>query len=187
MNRCSWCEGNDLYIKYHDEDWGVPVYDDIKQFEFLVLESAQAGLSWLTILKRRDNYRKAYDNFDPVKVASYGDKKIKELLNNEGIIRNKLKIAASVSNAKLFLDIQEEFGSFSDYLWGFNNNKQVVNRWKKLSEIPANTELSDKITKDLKSRGFKFIGSTVMYAHLQAAGLVNDHVVDCFRYKKVIV
>ncbi len=186
MNRCSWCDGNDLYVNYHDNEWGVPVYDDNKQFEFLVLESAQAGLSWLTILKRRDNYRKAYDNFDPVKVASYGDKKIKELLNNEGVIRNKLKIAASVSNAKLFLDIQEEFGSFSDYLWGFVNNKQVVNSWNELSEVPANTDLSDKITKDLKQRGFKFIGSTIIYAHLQASGIVNDHVVDCFRYKEVM-
>ena len=186
MKRCSWCEGNDIYIDYHDNEWGVPVYDDRKQFEFLVLESAQAGLSWLTILKRRDNYRKAYDNFDPIKVASYGEKKIKELLNNEGIIRNKLKINASVSNAKLFLDIQEEFRSFSDYLWGFVENKQVVNKWKNLSEIPANTELSDNITKDLKQRGFKFMGSTIMYAHLQAAGIVNDHVVDCFRYKEVM-
>jgi DNA-3-methyladenine glycosylase I len=186
MKRCSWCEGNDIYIDYHDNEWGVPVYDDNKQFEFLILESAQAGLSWLTILKRRDNYRKAYDNFDPVKVASYGENKIKELLSNEGIIRNKLKINASVSNARLFLDIQEEFGSFSDYLWGFNNNKQVVNKWEALSDMPANTDLSDKITKDLKSRGFKFMGSTIMYAHLQAAGLVNDHVVDCFRYKEVM-
>ena len=187
MKRCSWCEGNDLYIDYHDKEWGVPVYDDNKQFEFLVLESAQAGLSWLTILKRRENYRKAYDNFDPIKVANYGDKKIKALLNNEGIIRNKLKIAASVSNAKLFLDIQDEFGSFSDYLWGFVDNKQVVNKWKLLSEVPANTKLSDRITKDLKGRGFKFMGSTIMYAHLQAAGIVNDHVVDCFRYKEVQV
>ena len=187
MKRCSWCEGNDLYIDYHDKEWGVPVYDDNKQFEFLVLESAQAGLSWLTILKRRENYRKAYDNFDPIKVANYGDKKIKALLNNEGIIRNKLKIAASVSNAKLFLDIQDEFGSFSDYLWGFVDNKQVVNKWKSLSEVPANTKLSDAITKDLKGRGFKFMGSTIMYAHLQAAGIVNDHVVDCFRYKEVQV
>ena len=187
MKRCSWCEGNDLYVDYHDKEWGVPVYDDNKQFEFLVLESAQAGLSWLTILKRRENYRKAYDNFDPIKVANYGDKKIKALLNNEGIIRNKLKIAASVSNAKLFLDIQDEFGSFSDYLWGFVDNKQVVNKWKSLSEVPANTKLSDAITKDLKGRGFKFMGSTIMYAHLQAAGIVNDHVVDCFRYKEVQV
>jgi len=187
MKRCSWCEGNDIYIDYHDNEWGVPVYDDKKQFEFLVLESAQAGLSWLTILKRRDNYRKAYDNFDPVKVASYGDNKIKELLNNEGIIRNKLKVAASVNNAKLFLNIQGEFGSFSDYLWGFVNNRQVVNTWKELSEIPANTKLSDNISQDLKQRGFKFIGSTIMYAHLQAAGIVNDHVVDCFRYKEVMV
>ena len=187
MKRCSWCEGNDIYIDYHDKEWGVPVYDDSKQFEFLVLESAQAGLSWLTILKRRENYRKAYDNFDPIKVANYGDKKIKALLNNEGIIRNKLKIASSVSNAKHFLDIQDEFGSFSDYLWGFVDNKQVVNKWKSLSEVPANTKLSDAITKDLKGRGFKFMGSTIMYAHLQAAGIVNDHVVDCFRYKEVQV
>lgn len=187
MKRCSWCEGSDIYIDYHDNEWGVPVYDDHKQFEFLVLESAQAGLSWLTILKRRENYREAYDNFDPLKVANYGEKKIKELLNNEGIIRNKLKIAASVNNAKLFLDIQDEFGSFSDYLWGFAGNKQVVNKWKTLSEVPANTELSDTITKDLKGRGFKFMGSTIMYSHLQAAGIVNDHVVDCFRYKEVQV
>jgi len=186
MKRCSWCEGNDIYLDYHDKEWGVPVYDDNKQFEFLVLESAQAGLSWLTILKRRDNYRKAYDNFDPVKVASYNEKKISQLLNNEEIIRNKLKINASINNARLFLDIQEEYGSFSDYLWGFVNNKQVVNSWKELSEIPANTELSDSITKDLKGRGFKFMGSTIMYAHLQAAGIVNDHVVDCFRYKEVM-
>lgn len=187
MKRCSWCEGSEIYLDYHDNEWGVPVYDDHKQFEFLVLESAQAGLSWLTILKRRDNYRKAYDNFDPVKVANYGDRKIKELLNNEGIIRNKLKINASVNNAQLFLDIQKEYGSFCDYLWGFVDNKQVVNKWKTLSEVPANTKLSDAITKDLKGRGFKFMGSTIMYSHLQAAGIVNDHVIDCFRYKEVMV
>lgn len=187
MKRCSWCEGSEIYLDYHDNEWGVPVYDDHKQFEFLVLESAQAGLSWLTILKRRDNYRKAYDNFDPVKVANYGDRKIKELLNNEGIIRNKLKINASVNNAQLFLCIQKEYGSFCDYLWGFVDNKQVVNKWKTLSEVPANTKLSDVITKDLKGRGFKFMGSTIMYSHLQAAGIVNDHVIDCFRYKEVMV
>ncbi len=187
MKRCSWCEGSDIYIDYHDKEWGVPVFDDKKQFEFLVLESAQAGLSWLTILKRRDNYRKAYDNFDPVKVANYGDRKIKEMLNNEGIIRNKLKINASVNNAQLFLDIQKEYGSFCDYLWGFVDNKQVVNKWKTLSEVPVNTKLSDAITKDLKGRGFKFMGSTIMYAHLQATGIVNDHVIDCFRYKEVMV
>ncbi len=187
QQRCDWCGTDALYVKYHDEEWGVPVFDDKKQFEFLVLESAQAGLSWLTILKRRENYRKAYDNFDPVKVANYGDKKIKELLNNEGIIRNKLKIAASVNNAKLFLNLQDEFGSFSDYLWGFVDNKQVVNKWKSLSEVPANTNLSDTITKDLKGRGFKFMGSTIMYSHLQAAGIVNDHVTSCFRYKEVQV
>lgn len=187
MKRCSWCDGNDLYVDYHDKEWGVPVYDDRKQFEFLVLESAQAGLSWLTILKRRDNYRKAYDNFDPKKVAAYNDKKIKELVNNEGIIRNIRKIEASVNNACLFLDIQKEYGSFSDYLWGFVKNRQVVNSWKDLSEVPANTDLSDKITKDLKSRGFKFLGSTILYAHLQAVGIVNDHIVDCFRYREVSV
>jgi len=187
LKRCSWCEGSDIYIDYHDKEWGVPVFDDKKQFEFLVLESAQAGLSWLTILKRRDNYRKAYDNFDPVKVANYGDRKIKEMLNNEGIIRNKLKINASVNNAQLFLDIQKEYGSFCDYLWGFVDNKQVVNKWKTLSEVPVNTKLSDAITKDLKGRGFKFMGSTIMYAHLQATGIVNDHVIDCFRYKEVMV
>ncbi len=187
MKRCSWCDGNDLYVDYHDKEWGVPVYDDRKQFEFLVLESAQAGLSWLTILKRRDNYRKAYDNFDPKKVAAYNDKKIKKLVNNVGIIRNIRKIEASVNNASLFLDIQKEYGSFSDYLWGFVNNRQVLNSWKDLSEVPANTDLSDKITKDLKSRGFKFLGSTILYAHLQAVGIVNDHIVDCFRYKEVSV
>ena len=186
MNRCSWCEGNEIYTEYHDKEWGVPVYDDNKQFEFLILESAQAGLSWLTILKRRENYRKAYDNFDPVKVASFKNNKISELINNEGIIRNRRKIEASVNNAGFFLDIQKEFGSFSDYLWGFVNNKQVVNSWKELSEVPANTNLSDSITKDLKSRGFKFIGPTILYAHLQAAGIVNDHLVDCFRYKEVM-
>ena len=185
MKRCSWCDGHDIYIDYHDKEWGVPVFDDKKQFEFLVLESAQAGLSWLTILKRRENYRKAYDNFDPVKVANYGDKKIEELLNNEGIIRNRLKILASVNNAKLFLEIQDEYGSFSDYLWAFVDNKQVVNKWKKLSQVPSNTKLSDKITKDLKGRGFKFMGTTILYAHLQAVGLVNDHLVDCFRYEEV--
>jgi len=186
MNRCSWCEGSDIYTEYHDREWGVPVYDDNKQFEFLVLESAQAGLSWLTILKRRDNYRIAYDNFDPVKVASFNNKKISELINNEGIIRNRKKIEASVNNAGFFLDIQKEFGSFSDYLWGFVNNKQVVNSWKELSEVPANTNLSDSITKDLKSRGFKFMGPTILYSHLQASGIVNDHLVDCFRYKEVM-
>jgi len=185
MKRCSWCEGSELYVQYHDEEWGVPVFDDRKQFEFLILESAQAGLNWLTILKRRENYRRAYDNFDPEKIANYGSRKIKELINDEGIIRNIKKIEASVNNARLFLDIQEEFGSFSDFIWGYVDNKPVNNRWKDLSQIPAKTELSDLITKDLKKRGFKFLGSTIMYAHMQAVGIVNDHLVDCFRYKEV--
>ena len=185
MKRCSWCEGNELYLQYHDEEWGVPVFDDRKQFEFLVLESAQAGLSWLTILKRRENYRRAYDGFDPERVANYGKRKIDELVNDAGIIRNIKKIEASVNNAKLFLDIREEFGSFSDFIWGYVDNTPVRNRWKELSEIPAKTELSDRITKELKSRGFKFLGSTIMYAHMQAVGIVNDHVVDCFRYKEL--
>ena len=185
MNRCSWCEGNPKYIEYHDKDWGVPVYDDIKHFEFLILEGAQAGLSWLTILKRRDTYRIAYDGFDPFIVAQYDESKIQKLLQDPGIIRNKLKVRASVNNAKLFLNIQEEFGSFNSYIWGFTNGKTIKNSWEKLSEVPAKTELSDKISLDLKKRGFKFTGSTIIYAHLQAAGIVNDHLTDCFRYNEV--
>lgn len=185
MKRCPWCEKDELYIKYHDEEWGVPVYDDQKHFEFLVLEAAQAGLSWHTILKRRENYRKAYDNFDPVKVAQYDEEKLNELLNNPGIIRNRRKIEASINNAQRFLEIQKEFGSFSNYLWGFVNNKTIKNEWNDISEIPANTELSSKISKDLKKRGFRFVGSTVIYSHLQAAGLINDHIKDCFRYHEV--
>jgi DNA-3-methyladenine glycosylase I len=185
MTRCSWCEGNEQYIEYHDKDWGVPVHDDNKHFEFLILEGAQAGLSWLTILKRRDTYRKAYNGFDPAVVAKYDESKIQELLKDPGIIRNKLKVRASVNNAKLFLDIQKEFGSFDKYIWGFTNGKVVKNSWTKLSDIPAKTELSDKISSDLKKRGFKFTGSTIIYAHLQAAGIVNDHVIDCFRYNEV--
>lgn len=185
MNRCPWCESSEIYIKYHDEEWGVPVFDDKKQFEFLVLESAQAGLSWLTVLKKRENYRAAYDNFDPGKVAKYDERKFDELLKNKGIIRNRLKIQASINNAKLFLDIQKEFGSFCKYIWGFVDNKPVVNSWNFLSEVPATTELSENISKDLKKRGFKFLGPTIIYAHLQATGIVNDHLVDCFRYKEV--
>lgn len=185
MKRCPWCEGNELYIRYHDQEWGVPVMDDNKQFEFLVLESAQAGLSWLTVLKKRENYRQAYDNFNPDKVSRYSEKKLAKLLSDPGIIRNRKKIEASVNNARLFLDIQKEFGTFSGYIWGFTGNEPVVNSWKSLSEVPANTELSDTISKDLKKRGFKFLGSTIIYAHLQATGIVNDHLVDCFRYKQV--
>lgn len=183
--RCPWCLSTELYIKYHDEEWGVPVHDDRIHFEFLVLESAQAGLSWLTVLKKRENYRKAYANFDPGKVAKFGAEKIEELLHNEGIIRNRAKIEASVNNAKVFLAIRKEFGSFDEYIWSFVGHKPVVNGWKTLSELPPKTELSDAVSRDMKKRGFKFLGSTVIYAHMQAVGIVNDHLVSCFRYKAV--
>ncbi len=186
MERCPWPGIDDMYIKYHDEEWGVPVHDDRKHFEFLVLEGAQAGLSWATILKRRENYRKAYDNFDPAKVAKYDESKVTELLSNAGIIRNRKKIESSINNAKLFLEVQKEFGSFDNYIWSFVDFKPVINSWKTLSELPAKTELSDRISKDLKKRGFSFVGSTIIYAHIQAIGLVNDHVVTCFRHQELI-
>ena len=186
MERCPWPGNDELYIKYHDEEWGVPVHDDNKHFEFLVLEGAQAGLSWLTILKRRDNYRKAYNHFDPAKVAQYDEAKVKELLGNAGIIRNRKKIESSINNARRFLEVQLEFGSFDNYIWSFVNHKPVINSWKELSETPATTELSDRISKDLKKRGFSFVGSTIIYAHIQAIGLVNDHLVSCFRYNQLI-
>ena len=186
MNRCEWCGTDPLYVSYHDEEWGVPVHDDQIHFEFLVLESAQAGLSWSTILKKRENYRKAYKNFDAKAVAAFTEKDEASLLQNEGIVRNKLKIKASINNAKLFLKIQEEFGSFDSYLWGFVDNKPVVNTFESLHELPAKTELSEQISKDLKKRGFKFLGPTIMYAHLQAVGLVNDHLVTCFRYQEIL-
>ncbi len=181
MDRCDWCKSDDLYVKYHDEEWGVPVHDDRKQFEFLVLESAQAGLSWLTVLRKRENYRKAYDNFDPRKVALYDGGKIGELLLNPGIIRNRLKIEASVVNARKFLGIQKEFGSFDRYIWEFVDYKPIVNSYKSISEIPAASALSDRISSDLRRRGFRFLGSVTIYAHMQATGLVNDHVDSCFR------
>ena len=186
MERCPWPGKDEMYIKYHDEEWGVPVHDDRKHFEFLVLEGAQAGLSWSTILKRRENYRKAYDNFDPAKVAKYDEAKVEKLLADAGIIRNRKKIESSINNAKLFLEVQKEFGSFDKYIWSFVDHKPVVNAWKTLSEIPATTELSDRISKDLKKRGFSFVGSTIIYAHIQAIGLVNDHLVSCFRYRQLI-
>ena len=179
--RCSWCGTDELYIKYHDEEWGVPVHDDRKHFEFLVLESAQSGLSWITILRKRENYRLAYDNFEPEKVAKYDEEKINALLSNPGIIRNRMKIEASTNNAKKFLEIQKEFGSFDRYIWNFVNNKPVINSYDGISEIPATSELSDIISKDLKARGFKFLGSITIYSHIQAIGLVNDHVNACFR------
>ncbi|SNX53847.1 DNA-3-methyladenine glycosylase I [Thermoanaerobacterium sp. RBIITD] len=186
MERCPWCLNDELYIKYHDTEWGVPVHDDRLHFEFLVLESAQAGLSWITILKKRENYRMSYDNFDPYKVSLYDEEKISELLNNAGIIRNRRKIEASINNAKRFLEIQKEFGSFDNYIWGFVDGKPINNNWNNVKEVPAKTSLSDEISKDLIKRGFKFIGSTIIYSHMQATGLVNDHILSCFRYKEIM-
>ncbi len=186
MKRCSWCGQDELYCRYHDEEWGVPVYDDRKHFEFMVLESAQAGLSWLTILRKREAYRTAYAGFDPQVVADYGEAQIKELLENPGIVRNERKIRASLNNARRFLEVQEAFGSFSDYLWAFVGHRPVVNAWQQEREIPAQTALSVAISKDLKQRGFQFLGPIIIYSHLQATGLVNDHVVDCFRYQEII-
>ena len=183
--RCPWSGDNEIYIRYHDEEWGTPVREDRKQFEFLVLESAQAGLSWLTILKKRENYRIAYDNFDPERVACYDEKKITELMSNSGIIRNHRKIAASINNAARFLEIQKEFGSFCSYIWGFVDNKPVINRWKNVSEIPPRTKLSDLISTDMKKRGFTFLGSVIIYSHLQAVGIVNDHLINCFRFDEL--
>ncbi|AOW09124.1 DNA-3-methyladenine glycosylase I [Flavobacterium gilvum] len=179
--RCGWCNSSELYQKYHDEEWGVPVYDDPKLFEFLLLETFQAGLSWITILNKRENFRTAFDNFDYKKIAQYSEDKIQELLENPGIIRNKLKVNSAVSNAQAFIKIQEEFGSFSKYIWGFVDGKPIINNRKNLSEVQASTPLSDTISKDLKKRGFKFVGSTVVYAHMQATGMVNDHVEDCWK------
>ncbi|WP_304519624.1 DNA-3-methyladenine glycosylase I [Clostridium tagluense] len=169
-------------MKYHDEEWGVPVHEDRKHFEFLILESAQAGLSWITILRKRENYRKAYDDFDFNKIAQYDDEKVIELIQNKGIIRNKLKIAASINNAMMFIKIQEEFGSFDAYIWAFVDNSPIINHWDSIANVPATSELSDKVSKDLKKRGFKFLGSTITYAHLQATGIINDHIKSCFRY-----
>ncbi len=185
MNRCPWCGNDELYVKYHDEEWGVPVHDDRKHFEFLVLESAQAGLNWLTILRKRENYRIAYDDFDVNKVSQYDGDKIEELMQNAGIIRNRRKIEASINNAKKFLEIQKEFGSFDTYIWNFVDNRSVKNYWNEITEVPATSELSDKVSKDLKNRGFKFLGSTIIYAHLQATGIINDHLISCFKFDKV--
>ncbi|MBI1768510.1 MAG: DNA-3-methyladenine glycosylase I [Bacteroidetes bacterium] len=183
--RCPWCLKFDQYIQYHDEEWGVPVHDDRKHFEFLILEGAQAGLSWSTILKKRDGYRKNFADFDPEKVARFTTKKIEKILTDPGIIRNKLKVYAAVNNAKQFLEVQKEFGSFDKYIWGFVKNKPIKNKLKSTKNAPATTKESDMLSKDLIKRGFKFVGSTVIYAHMQACGLVNDHLVDCFRYNEV--
>ncbi len=179
MVRCPWCESSDLYRKYHDEEWGKPVYDDRTHFEFLVLESAQSGLSWITILKKRENYRVEYDNFNPDIVALYNEDKILKMLENPGIVRYRKKIESSINNAKEFLKIQKEFGSFNEYIWSFTEKKIIKNSWITLSEVPAKTDLSDTIAKDLKKRGFKFLGSTTVYSYLQAVGIVNDHLVEC--------
>jgi len=185
ITRCQWAGNDALYQKYHDEEWGVPVHDDRKLFEMLILEGAQAGLSWITILRKRENYRKAFDNFDAKKICKYDSKKIEQLLKNEGIIRNRLKISAAITNAKLFLEIQKEFGSFDKFIWQFVNGKPIINHWKIMKEIPAKTAESDLMSKELKKRGFKFIGSTICYAFMQAVGMANDHIVDCFRYKNI--
>ncbi len=185
MNRCSWANHSPLYQKYHDDEWGVPVHDDKSLFEFLILEGAQAGLSWETILKKRDGYRKAFDYFDAKKISVYSESKISELLLNPNIVRNKLKVNSAVLNAKLFIDVQKEFGSFDKYIWQFTNGETIQNSFRDMSEIPANTPESDAMSKDLKKRGFKFIGTTICYAFMQAVGMVNDHMVSCFRYKEL--
>ncbi|MBU5439697.1 DNA-3-methyladenine glycosylase I [Tissierella sp. MSJ-40] len=181
--RCKWVTDDPVYIEYHDKEWGVPVHDDRQLFEFLILEGAQAGLSWITILKKRENYRKAFDNFDPEKVALYDEEKVQELMMNEGIIRNRRKIEASIINAKAFLKIKEEFGSFDKYIWQFVGGKPIKNSWNNIAEVPASTKESDEMSKDLKKRGFKFVGSKICYAYMQAVGMVNDHTIDCFRYE----
>lgn len=183
MKRCTWPK-NELAIAYHDKEWGVPLHEDQRLFEFLILEGAQAGLSWDTILRKRENYRDAFDGFDVEKVARYTDKRIEKLLQNEGIIRNRLKVASAVTNAKAFLKVRQEFGSFDKYIWSFVDGRPIVNKWKETTQIPARSEVSDTISKDLKKSGFNFVGSTIMYAHMQATGMVNDHLVSCFRYKQ---
>jgi DNA-3-methyladenine glycosylase I len=181
--RCSWCEKDDLYRDYHDNEWGFPIYDDNKLFEYLLLETFQAGLNWHSILKKRENFRAAFEQFDYKKIAEFTDDKILELNQNAGIIRNKLKITSAVNNAQRFIEIQKEFGSFSNYIWAFVDNKPIDNKPKTLADVPATTPLSDKISKDLKKRGFKFIGSTILYAHMQATGMINDHITSCFTRK----
>lgn len=183
--RCPWCLGFEKYIKYHDEEWGVPVYSDRKHFEFLVLESAQAGLSWATILKKREGYAQAFHDFDYQKVAAFSPAAIEGLMGNSAIVRNRLKIEAAVNNARRFIEIQEHYGTFTDYIWGFVDGKPLQNEWKSLSMVPAATELSNQIARDLKQRGFKFLGSTIVYSHLQATGIVNDHLLQCFRHQEV--
>ncbi len=185
VKRCSWCGDDELYVRYHDEEWGVPLRDDRALFEFLVLEGAQAGLAWITVLRKREGYRAAFDNFEPSKVARYSDRRLNQLLENPRIIRNRLKVFSARRNARAFLAVQEEWGSFADYIWHFVDGKPVQNRWRRMADVPATTPLSDRISKDLKGRGFTFVGTTIVYAHMQATGMVNDHVVDCFRHAEV--
>ena len=182
VQRCDWVTEDSIYKEYHDNEWGKPVYDDKTLFEFLLLEGFQAGLSWITILKKRENFRKAFDDFDYEKIANYTEDKLEQLQNDKGIIRNKLKIKSAVTNAQAFLKVREEFGSFSDYIWGFINHQSIINQFKNHNEVPASTELSDTISKDLKKRGFKFVGTTIIYAFMQAVGMVNDHTEKCFKY-----
>lgn len=184
-NRCAWCGTYPLYVKYHDEEWGVPLYDDQLLFEFLVLESFQAGLSWLTVLKKRENFRRAFDNFNPVKMALYDETKVLELMQDASIIRNRMKIEAAINNARLYLDIQKTEGSFSNYVWSFVGGKPLTNNRLSLKDLPAKTDISDAMSKDMGKRGFKFRGSTICYAFMQATGMVNDHIESCFRYKEV--
>ena len=184
-NRCAWPTGNQIMIDYHDHEWGVPLHDDIKIFEFMVLDAFQAGLSWLTILKKRENFRNAFDNYDLKKIAGYGEKDFNRLMNDAGIIRNRLKITATIQNAIQYQKIQQEFGSFDAYIWHFTDGKTIVNTWKNIGELPAKNELSDRISKDLLKRGFKFVGSTIIYAFMQAMGIVNDHTTDCYRYQEL--
>jgi len=185
VNRCRWAGNDEHMISYHDIEWGTPIHDDRLLFEFLILEGAQAGLSWSTILKRRENYKIAFDNFDYNKIAKYSEEKVEDLMSNEGIIRNRLKIEATIINAKAVLKVEKEFGSFDKYIWKFVNNKTIDNKFKELSELPSKTEQSEQMSKDLKKRGFKFVGPTICYAFMQAVGMVNDHVIDCFRYDEI--
>ena len=185
MNRCAWVKDDSLEIAYHDDEWGVPITDDQKLFEFLILEGAQAGLSWSTVLKKRENYRQAFANFDPERVAQFDEQKQEELKQNPGIIRNRLKIASTVTNARLFLDIQGEYGSFASYIWQFVEGKPIQNHWENLEQVPATSSQSETMSKELKKRGFKFVGSTICYAFMQATGMVNDHTIDCFCYEKI--
>lgn len=182
--RCTWCGDDPLYVRYHDEEWGVPVRDDLKLFEFLMLEGAQAGLSWITILRKREGYRRLFDGFDAEKIARYSDRRLEKILRDPAIVRNRRKVYGARTNARAFLDLQEERGSFSDYLWGFVDGEPIQNRWRTVKQIPATTAESDALSKDMKRRGFTFVGSTIVYAHMQATGMINDHTVDCFRHRE---